>query len=99
MPRFLCFALFALSTCWMTERSAIAGIIIDIGEITLQENLADQVVPIFVGGGDLVQGINFNLQVADGGPLEGGSILGPAITSVDLIGSGTIFFGKQYWPT
>ena len=39
-----------------------------------------------------VAGLEFNLQIADGGPGVGGSISGPSITSIDLV-SGTIFDG------
>jgi len=42
------------------------------------------------GSGIQVTGIGFNLQVADGGTAAGGSINGPAITSVDIF-SGTAF--------
>src|SRR5262249_39642151 len=52
----------------------------------------------YVTGGAPVQGLNFNVQVADGFPNGGGTIDGPNITGVDLIGTAlepTIFFGNN----
>lgn len=43
---------------------------------------------------DEVQGVNFNIQVGDGGPEAGRSDDGPVITAVDLF-TGTIFEGNN----
>ncbi|MEM9657360.1 MAG: hypothetical protein AAF961_03275 [Planctomycetota bacterium] len=75
---------------------ASADLVIEIGDIQLFENTANQVVPISVTGGDPVQGLNFNIQVADGGPEAPNGVMdGPAITGVDVIGPGTIFNGNN----
>lgn len=61
-----------------------------IGTYQLWPDTSDQAIKIFVSGGQSVQGLNLNLQVADGGPEAGGSIDGPTIQSVDIF-TGTIF--------
>lgn len=69
-----------------------AQLIVDAGDIQLLENTAGQVVSFSATGPDSVQGLNFNVQIADGGPgLAGGSIAGPTITAIDITGLGTIF--------
>jgi len=74
--------------------SATAAIIIDVGDHLLQPNMPDQTFQILVSGGDLVQGLNFYIQVADGGPEAGGSIDGPVIQELDIL-TGTIFDGNN----
>lgn len=64
-----------------------------VGNHALLSNTAGQQIQLFVTGNDQVSGLNFNLQVADGGPGAGGSILGPVITGVDLVSQpGMIFY-------
>lgn len=48
-------------------------------------------------GGAPVQllGVNLNVQVADGGPLAGGSVLGPPIVGVSLFDVGMLFAGNN----
>jgi hypothetical protein len=48
-------------------------------------------IPIMVSGGDLVEGINFYVQLGDGGPINGGTTTAPKISAIDLVGSGTLF--------
>ena len=60
----------------------------------LSPDTPGQEIEIHVSGGDQIAGINFFLQVADGGPVEGGSISGPVITNVDIL-TGTIFDGNN----
>lgn len=91
MSRNRIFALFGLVGFSLLSATASAGVVIDVGIASLIENKPNQTIALTVSGGDVVQGLNFNLQVADGGPDEGGSIAGPAITAVDIIGAGTIF--------
>ncbi len=55
----------------------------------MRANTPGQVVPIYVAGDVLVQGVNFNVQIGDGGLSPGGTA-GPAIESIDLQ-QGTIF--------
>ena len=71
--------------------TAELGLTIDVGDHLLQPNRPGQVIEILVEGGKPVQGVEFFLQVADGGPeAPGGAIDGPAITDVDVL-TGTIF--------
>lgn len=61
-----------------------------VGNKVLAPNLPGQSIQISVTGGDAVQGINLNAQVADGGPTPPGTVTGPVFTAADLI-TGTIF--------
>ncbi|NJL30124.1 MAG: hypothetical protein HC898_00015 [Phycisphaerales bacterium] len=61
-----------------------------LGNYNLLPDKPGQTISILVKGGQAVQGLNFNIQIADGGPAAGGSILGPSITAVDIL-TGTIF--------
>lgn len=63
---------------------------IALGVFELQPDTAGQSIEISVRGGQMVQGLNLNLQIADGGPEAGGAIDGPAIQSVDIL-TDTIF--------
>ena len=76
--------------------TALAGPVIDLGGVhNLAQNQANQIVDIFVTGGQSVQGLNFNVQISDGGsPTFGTSVNAPKITSVDLL-TNTIFFGNN----
>jgi hypothetical protein len=49
-----------------------------------------QQIAIFVSGGEPIGGVDFFIQVGDGGAAVGGSDTGPTITGVDLI-TGAIF--------
>lgn len=72
-------------------------IFIDVGSHDLQPNTPGQIIEISVSGGTGVQGMNFNVQIADGGTVDG-----PDITAVDILGTGanpTIFFGNANTPT
>jgi hypothetical protein len=73
---------------------ALAEPVIIVGDWMLEPDTADQSIQIHVSGGDAVDGVDFFLQVADGGPESGGSIDGPAITGVDIF-TGTIFDGNN----
>lgn len=78
----------------MAMASAANAAVITVGSHTLLPNLAGQQVQLFVTGGEMIQGIDFNLQVADGGPGAFGTIVGPKITAVDLM-TGTVFAGNS----
>ncbi len=82
---------------------ALAGPTIDVGDIELLPGTAGQEVQFYATAtvDDLVQGLNFYIQIADGGPeaaaIELASdpgIEGPHITGVDLL-TGTIFEGNN----
>jgi hypothetical protein len=63
-----------------------------VGTHLLQPGTANQTIYIDVSGTDLVQGVVFNVQVADGYPdVPGSTVNGPDITGVDLVAPGTIF--------
>jgi hypothetical protein len=62
---------------------------IDVGVHLLLPDTPSQLVTIDVGGGVPVQALDINVQVADGGPVAGGMIVGPGFTA-DIL-SGTIF--------
>ena len=64
--------------------------VVKAGNYNLLPNKANQKIQIFVSGGEAVQGMNFEVQIADGGPQAGGTRLGPKITHVDIL-TGTIF--------
>ena len=66
-----------------------AQLIVDIGNANLAPDMPNQFVDILVnntsGSAISVIGINVEVQVADGGPAAGGTIVGPSITDVDVI--------------
>jgi len=64
--------------------------VIVVGNHQLVPDTPGQQIPINVTGGDSVYGVNFYIQVADGGPEAGGSIDGPILQDLDII-TGTIF--------
>lgn len=85
---------FAACITWLAlVMPALATPIIVVGNHDLHPNLAGQTISIFVSGGDAVQGINFNVQVGDGGAAAGGADTGPIIEDVDLLSG--IFLGNN----
>ena len=77
-------------SAFLTAACPVCGaIIVDVGDHPLLENTPGQEIEIKVQGGDQVQGLNFYVQIGDGGPEVGGTP-GPAIQSVDIL-TGTIF--------
>ncbi|HEX8520996.1 MAG TPA: hypothetical protein VF669_01985 [Tepidisphaeraceae bacterium] len=83
-----------LVSCITVPTVASAALNIDVGTHALAPNLPGQLVQIFVTGNDPVEALNFNAQVADGGPELMGVINGPDITGCDII-TGTIFSTKN----
>lgn len=83
-----------LAGCSFLFPSRLPGaVVIDLPEIVLLPDMPGQSFDVYVqntGASVLVNGIGFNIQVADGGAAAGGTISGPAITSVDLF-TGTVF--------
>ena len=71
---------------------ASATPIINVGDHNLLPNTSGQVIEFSVSGGDLVIGLEFDIQVGDGGADIGGTDTGPVMTAIDLL-SGTIFEG------
>ena len=66
---------------------------ITVGDIELLPDAANQMVDLLVTGGDPIPGMNFNLQIADGGPAAGGTVIGPSVVA-DLE-KNTIFDGNN----
>ncbi|MDP7287658.1 MAG: hypothetical protein QGH94_06670 [Phycisphaerae bacterium] len=48
-------------------------------------------IPLYVTGGQMVQGLDFYIQIGDGGTANGGSGIKPVISNVDIVGPGTLF--------
>src|SRR4051794_34300268 len=85
---------FALLLCALLAPMASAGdLSIHLFDYKLQPDQAHQSFPIFIhslAGGEFVQGIQFNLQIGDGGVEVGGVDVGPTL-SASIIASGTLF--------
>jgi hypothetical protein len=77
--------LFATSFAAPSHAASISA-----GMHFLAPNMLGQQVQILVSGGQPVSGIDFFVQVGDGGAAGGGDDTAPIITSVDLL-TGTIF--------
>ncbi len=85
--RRLLLATLSLALLLLTVSLASGDATINVGHWILDPNTAGQEIELYVTGGDAVDGVDFFLQVADGGPeAPGGSIDGPAITDVDILG-------------
>ena len=72
-----------------SQSLAISTADISLSHYYLQPNTPNQTIPIYVTGGAQVSGVNFNLQIGDGGP-EAGGTPGPVFTNLDLTDN-TIF--------
>ncbi len=85
-------ALLVGCLAWMTGPLR-AQLRIDLPEVSMLPDKANQSFPVYLGPlaePVLVNGIGFNIQVADGGPDAGGVIDGPTIAFVDIF-TGTAF--------
>jgi len=84
--------IFSIGLAWSLASCAVGAPIVVVGNHALRPNMANQTIAIGVTGADPIEGLNFRIQVEDGGPLPpaAGPPTGPVITSVDLI-TGTIF--------
>lgn len=67
---------------------------VDVGNWFIPPNTNSFPIRFYVTGADAVQGLNFNIQIADGGPEVGGVLPGPTMIDVDLL-TGTIFDGNN----
>jgi hypothetical protein len=67
---------------------------IEVGNVVLQPGISGQQVMFFATGNELVDGLEFDIQVGDGGSDVGGTDVGPIITAIDLI-TGTPFEGNS----
>ena len=66
--------------------------VIDGGTYYLEPGVTAQLT-VTVSGGDAVPGIEFVVQIGDGGVANGGTHAAPTITAVDLTGAGKVFAG------
>ena len=82
------FAVLA-AVCFLTA-GAWASPIINVGTIEAQPGTIET-FSISVTGGGAVQGLDFYIQIGDGGAANNGSGTKPIITNVDIIGPGTLF--------
>jgi len=73
--------------------TAQGNLLIEVGQIPLLPNQAGQKVNVFVysDAPDSTQGLVFNVQLGDGGPLLGGVDVTPLIVTVNAVGPGTLF--------
>lgn len=76
------------------EPEAPAWLFIVVGNHVLQPNRAGQELPIYVFGESPVAGVNFNIQIGDGGLAGGSGLAAPAIAAVDILNQ-TIFAGNH----
>jgi hypothetical protein len=71
-----------------------AQLFLDVGNVSILPNTPGQSVDFFVNNttGSAVQvgGLNFNVQIGDGGAEAGGTTVGPTISGVDIV-TGTKF--------
>jgi hypothetical protein len=84
----------ALIASLATAHNASAALSIHVGTRVLAPNTANQKVQLFVVGGDAVQAVDCNVQIADGGLALGGVIDGPKLSDLDIL-TGTIFSGNN----
>lgn len=89
MSRKLSVTLLALAALAAAQVAQAASIV--VGTHTLLPNTPGQVIDIVGTGGEALGGMNFYASVGDGGPDLGGADLLPLMSSVDIIGAGTIF--------
>jgi len=64
---------------------------ITVGSHQIVAGEANQVIPLYVTGGQMVQGLDFYIELGDGGLPNGGSDTIPVISNVDIVGPGTLF--------
>lgn len=74
--------------------TVLAGPMIVVGNHHLAADTPGQQISLLVSGGDAVEGLDFNVQIGDGGAALNGITVAPVITSVDLL-TGTIFAGNN----
>ena len=93
-------AILPVALLGLLSDSEAFGQVINVGAHSLLPDTPGQTIEIRVSGGAAVQGVDFNVQIADGFP-TGGTVDGPNITGVDIIGTAlnpTIFFGNANAP-
>ncbi len=74
--------------CLMVSTALAADV--GIGNVALLPD-SQEWVPILVSGGELVAGMDFAIQVGDGGTPNGGVDTKPIISELDTTGANTVF--------
>lgn len=64
-----------------------ASVIIDVGTHQAPLGATTITVPIMISGGDLMTDMVGAVQIDDGGPLGGSSVVGPEVTAISYVGS------------
>lgn len=78
--------------------AASAVLVVSFDALQLQPDQPGQMVSLWIdntGGPVSIGGMDLAIQVGDGGPAGGGSVLGPILESVNLV-VGTIFDGHDF---
>jgi hypothetical protein len=72
---------------------ALGSPVISVGTHYMLNTDMERRIPILVSSAtqEHVEGLNFAVQIGDGGPVNGGVNTSPRITNLDIIGPGTIF--------
>ena len=81
--------------CLLWPVSAHATPTINIGTYDLPNGQNTMQIPIYVTGGDAVQGVDLVVFTGDGGSAVGGTVNAPHITALNIIPSGGIFNGNN----
>jgi hypothetical protein len=74
----------------MTGPSAY-GATIALSTYNLLPNTPDQTINIMVSGGDVVNGCDLWVMTGDGGPPQGGTLVAPVVTAINLFPVGGVF--------
>lgn len=79
-------------SCPLMQAQTVPSVVVG-NDILLPNWPTGQAIQIPVTGGQAVNGMDLNTEIADGGPANGG-VVGPVFTGADLI-TGTIFSGNH----
>jgi PEP-CTERM motif len=79
------------ASLWFALQATGTGQLINVGSHDLLPNVAGQEIAIFVSGGGQIHGVDFIVQIGNGGPYNGFPADGPHITDIDLISPPAIF--------
>ncbi len=92
----LAIAAAPLVCLWATASPANADLTVNVGNIGLQQNQANQAASLSVFGGDSLNGVNLFLEIDDG---EDTIDPAPKLTSVDMLTSTIFSSGSGYVQT
>ncbi len=77
----------------LSVASAFGAPVISIGTQYMLNTSQTRRIPIYIStsSNEKIEGVNLYVQVGDGGAANGGTDATPAIVSLDVVGSGTVF--------